>query len=448
MIKRLWVKFLILLLAVSLIALSAALLLRELMVRDFREFLEGEQEDRVYWVTSDLEGSYETFGKWQMDTVRRDAVWALMLGFETRLVDKSDTLIMDTERALNSLSPLVRRRVLEMTALRLRGKPGASVPYPLFLRGKEIGTLELRFLAPKREHIFIERSNFFLLRALGVLGGLAVVLSFVFSNRLTLPLKKIASAAAAISEGNLSKRVDVTTHDELGRLSETFNRMAHTLEAQESLRKKLISNMAHELRTPLTAIQGELEGMMDGLIPTGREQLLSLHEEASRLKKMLEGIEELTRAQASALLLKKRRIEIRPFLENMVERMGRPVKNKGIAITLECEEGLTANADPDCLSEVVINLVGNAIKAVEGGGTITVVAAQKKADFVFVVRDTGIGIKEEDLPFIFERFYKTGSGGLGLGLAIVRELVGAHGGTIDVQSTYGAGTVFTVRLPG
>ena len=190
-----------------------------------------------------------------------------------------------------------------------------------------------------------------------------------------------------------------------------------------------------------------IEGMMDGLIPTGRDQLQSLHEEVFRLKKMLEGMEELTRAQASALTLKKRTIEMKPFLENIAERMGRPVRHKGILTTIECEDGLTANADPDRLSEIVINLVSNALKAVEQGGTVTIAAVRNNTDVVLEVRDTGIGIKEEDKPFIFERFYKSFSGGLGLGLAIVRELVHAHGGTIDVRSSYGSGSVFTVHLP-
>ncbi len=447
MIKSLWIKFLLLLFSVVIIALSSTLLLRELMVRDFRALLEGEQEDHVYAITADLESSYEKHGTWRTESTQQDAVWALMLGFDTRLMDKDGVVIMDTEQALKALSHNAVQRVQELSTLQSGETAGPFFQYPLFFKGEEIGKLEVRFLQPKREAVFIKRSNLFLFGALGVLGGLAVILSVVFSGRLTRPLKKIASAATAISEGNLLERVDVKGQDELAGLAEVFNQMAHTLQIQDELRKKLISNIAHELRTPLTAVQGEIEGMMDGLILTGRDQLQSLHEEVCRLKKMLEGMEELTRAQASALTLKKRKIEIKPFLENIAERMGRPVLNKGILIKIECEETLTANADPDRLSEIIINLVSNAMKAVEQGGTVTIAASHRNTDFVLEVRDTGIGIREEDKPFIFERFYKAFSGGLGLGLAIVRELVHAHGGTIDVQSSCGAGSVFTVHLP-
>lgn len=447
MIRSLWIKFLLLLFSVVIIALSSALLLRELMVHDFRALLEGEQEDHVYSITADLESSYEKYGTWRTASTQPDAVWALMLGFETRLLDKDGVVIMDTEHALNALPHDAAQRVQELSTLRPADAVGAFFQYPLFFKGEEIGTFEVRFLQPKREAVYIRRSNLFLFGALGVLGGLAIILSVVFSGRLTRPLKKIASAATAISEGNLLKRVDVKGKDELAELAGVFNQMAHTLQIQDTLRKKLISNIAHELRTPLTAVQGEIEGMMDGLIPTGKDQLQSLHEEVFRLKKMLEGMEELTRAQASALTLKKRTIEIKPFLVNIAERMGRTVLQRGILITIDCEEGLAVNADPDRLSEIIINLVSNAVKAVDKGGTVTIAAVRKNTDFILEVRDTGIGIKEEDKPFIFERFYKSFSGGLGLGLAIVQELVHAHGGTIDVRSSYGAGSVFTLHLP-
>lgn len=138
---------------------------------------------------------------------------------------------------------------------------------------------------------------------------------------------------------------------------------------------------------------------------------------------------------------------MKPFLENILERIARLAVEQGITVLLECKEGLKAQADPDRLSQIVINLVSNAVRAVNGGRTVTIGVVRAKLATVLEIRDTGRGIKEEDLPLIFERFYSGSSGGLGLGLAIVRELVDAHGGTIDVKSTYGAGSVFSVSLP-
>lgn len=446
MLKSLYIKFLVLLLAVSIIALSAALFLRELMIKDFREYLEGELEDRVYWVMADLEGTYEKYSGWNKEVIGEDAIWALMLGFEIKIFDIDGNLVMNTEKALGALSPLVKKRVMSISELRAAEKGDRFLPYPLFLKGKEIGSLEVRFLRPQKENILIERSNRFLLFSLFGLGGLAVLLSVIFSRKLTNPIKRLASAAKAISEGNLKSKVNISENDEIGELSATFNKMSKTLEMQEALRKKLISNTAHELRTPLGAIRGELEGMIDGFIPMDKEHLQSLYEETGRLKNILEGIEELSQAQASALSLRKQHIELKPFLESILDRFNKLFFDKGISAELRCGEELMIYADPDRLSQIVINLLSNSLKATETGGKVWISAGIKNSEAFIEIGDTGHGIKEEDLPFIFERFYSTSDEGLGLGLAIVKELVDAHEGRIEVKSEYGKGSVFTVHL--
>ena len=446
MIRTLWGKFLVLLLAVSVIALCAALILRELMIRDLRDFLEGDRENRVYWITADAERTYEKYGGWNRETLDEDVVWALMLGFQMRILDADGRVIADTERALASLSPAMKRRGPD--AFRAKSSNDSEyMPYPLFLAGAQIGTLEVRRLERPEESIFVERSNRFLILSLLAMGGIAVVLSTIASRKLTRPLKQLAEAAASISKGDLRSRAAVQGRDEIASLAETFNRMAQALQALEELRKKLLTNLAHELRTPLTAMRGEIEGMMDGLIPTGRTELQSLHEETGRLKRMLEGVEDLAHAQASVLTLAKERLPLRPLLSQLIERAGRSTGEKDVILRLECPDGLLIHADPDKLSQVVLNVLDNAIKAVKSGGTVTVEASARTGEIVLVVEDDGGGIAGADLPFIFERFYRRSEGGLGVGLAIARELVEAHGGRIEVQSELGKGSVFTMRFP-
>jgi two-component system sensor histidine kinase BaeS len=447
MIRRLWVKFLMLLLAVSLIALSAALLLRELMVRDFRGYLEGEMEDRVYWVTASLESNYQNFPGWNWQSLVEDTVWALMLGFDVKLYDAKGALVVDTQSAIDSLSPLVKKRVLAIAESRTARESGQYVPYPLFLGGREIGLLRVKFLKPKKESIFIERSNRLLLISLLALGGIVILLSVIFSKKLTNPIEGLTEAAVAIGEGNLKRRVVTAGHDEISKLSGAFNRMVQSLEIQESLRRKLTSNVAHELRTPISAIRGELEGMIDGFIPTDSEHLQSLYAEIGRLRKILEGIEELSQAEASGLTLRKQELQLQPFLKNIVDRFTKIFQDKAVGIELACDERLQINADPDRLSQVVINLLSNALKATEKGGTVWVKAAKGDGKTLLEVRDNGRGIKAEDLPYIFERFYRGTGGGLGLGLTIVKELVEAHGGEVTASSEDGKGSVFTVLLP-
>jgi len=447
MFKRLWVRFFLLLVAVSVIALSAALLLRELMVRDFRDYLEGEMEDRVYWVTASLESSFEKYAGWEKGRIVHDTVWALMLGFEVKLYDASGKLVIDTDSAIESLSTLEKKRVMAVSRLEQQRREGRFLPYGLFLGGTNIGVLEVRFLPPKKEMLFVQRSNRLLLISLMALGGIAVFLSIVFSRRLTNPIGGLTAAVVAVGEGDLKRRVTAPGSDEIGRLSGAFNRMAQSLEIQESLRKKLTSNIAHELRTPISAVRGELEGMMDGLIPLDKEHLQSLYAEIGRLRSILEGIEELSQAEASSLTLRKERFELAPFLGNIAGRYKKVFQDKGVALDLRCADGIFIDADPDRLSQILINLLSNALKATAQGGHVRIEAARTASGVEIVVADDGTGVKEEDLQFIFERFYRASPGGLGLGLTIVRELVEAHGGLITAESEPGKGATFTVSFP-
>ncbi len=447
MLRSLWIKFLILLVIISAIALSSAFVLREFMIHDFRKYLEGEMEDRIYWVIADLERTYEKYTDWKEDVIMEDTIWALMLGLEVRIKDANDKVIMDSEKALNSLSPSVKRRLNAISQYRSPKTDNIFQPYPLFLAGKEIGSLEVRFLEPRKESIFIARSNTFLLISLLIVGVVAILLSVLFSKKLTNPIKNLDSATEAIMEGNLKRRVAVSGNDEIGRLSETFNKMAQKLELQESLRRKLISNVAHELRTPLGAMRSEMEGIMDNIVPLDQKQIQSLYEETGRLKHILEGIEDLAQAEASSVTLEKQLVELKPFLTHIVERFSRLSRDKGISIELECADTIMINADPEKLSQVVINLLSNALKATEAGGYVRVKAGRIASEVFMEVKDTGIGIKQEDLPFIFERFYKVSEGGLGLGLTIVKELIEAHGGRIEVKSEFGKGSAFTVFIP-
>ena len=443
--RTLWSKFLVLLLAVAAVALSAAFLLRLLVVRDFRAYLEGQREDRVYWITADAEHTYVTHGGWGEEWLQEDGVWAWMLGFHTRVLDADGRLVADAETS----APALAARVSGVGSGGYAPDPAQPgfVPYPLFANGERIGTLEVRRLGPGREDVFVERSNRFLLLSVAITGGVAVLLSAVVSRRLTARLARLAAAAAAISRGELKSRVAVTGEDEVCALAEAFNRMAAQLDAQDGLRKKLLTNLAHDLRTPLSAVRGELEGMIDGLIPASKEALLSLHEETGRLRRMLDGVEELARAQASTLTLSKERVRLRPLLEHVIERFERGTRGKEVSLALECADDLSISADPDKLSQVMLNVVDNAVKAVASGGSVRVVARRSPEHVEIAVEDDGVGIDAADLPFIFERFYRRSEHGLGVGLAITKELVEAHGGRVDVRSAPGQGTTFRIALP-
>ena len=316
------------------------------MLRDFRAYLEGDEEDRVYGITADLESTYDRYGRWDPDASARNAVSAITLGFEMRLLDNDGRMVIDTGSALQKASPLVKRRLEALS--QSWGEQGSRkfVPYDLFLAGRQIGTVELKALRPAREALFVSRADRFLLISVIVIGGLAVLLSVLFSRRLTRPIGELSAAASEISRGRLGMRVSTTRRDELGSLAEAFNRMAKDLETHEMLRRKLLADVAHELRTPLGAMRGELEGMLDGVIPTDEERLQSLYEETGRLKTMVEGIEDLNQAEAGALSLKKQDVRLDAFLGNIVERFRTTFEEKGVGLEREVRGGLKRSGRP------------------------------------------------------------------------------------------------------
>lgn len=442
-------KLLLLLLLVILIALSSSILLRNLVIRDFKAFGEGRMLDRMYQVQAVLEGRYEQSGGWQKQQIANDLAWAWLSGIELRLYDTDNRLVLDTTQALASLSPVMQQRIAASTNRHPPSPQSAEFQsYPLFLQGDEIGHLDLRLPRPVHETFFISSSNRFLIYSILGLGLIAVILSFFAARRITRPLQDLTTAAEGLASGDPGCRVLSETSDEIGRLAATFNRMADTLAAQERLRKQLVSNAAHELRTPLMVIRGELEGMIDGLLPTTPEALQSLHDEAARLAAILDGVDELTRAQASSLTLNLQPTRLVPFFQQIVSRFATQAAEQQIRITVEGDPTLTARIDRDQFTRIIINLATNAFRAMPQGGQFDLLVTKTNAHSVYIeIMDTGCGIEPDQLPHIFERFYKGKNGGLGLGLAIVKELIDAHNGTISVQSESGKGTCFLLELP-
>ncbi len=432
---------------VAALGVSSSLILRELIVRDFAQLTEGEMEDRVYWVSAALETAFEKSQGWNQEALAGDAVWALLLGIETQVRDRTGALVMDTATALKQLSPGSHQRILASAGFDPDRGHGPYVSYPLFFKGEEIGHLEVRFFPRGKRALFVSRTNRLLLVSALLLGSVAILSSIILARRLTHPITRLARAADSISQGNLHERLEITGSDELARLSHSFNRMALTLEKQNALRKKINANFAHEMRTPLAIMQGQLEGVLDGLIPNERRVLESLLEENLRLARIVANVEELVQAEASALSLKRIRLPLKPFLESIAQRFSEAGGKNNVSFAVECGAGVRVNADPERLTQILINLVNNAIKAIDAGGTVRLSGADERGGCRIDVTDTGRGIAEADLPLIFERFYRKDSDGLGLGLPIVRELVDAHGGTIGVASRHGEGSTFTVWLP-
>ncbi len=441
-------KLLVLMLLVCLVALASAFVLRDLMIRDFKRHIAARDQERVFQVLTSLETALAQPRWLQRSAVTTELVRALQSGIETRLFDPEGNLLLDTDRALQKLPLLTKRRILIDTGYGYGARPkGPFTTYAVTFHNQEQGWLEARLLRPLEEQRFLQAANRFLIGSVLALGLLSLGLGAFFARRLANPLRQLTAAAEKIADGDLGQRVQIATADEIGRLAAAFNRMADSLEKHEKLRRQLVSNAAHELRTPLMVLRGELEGMQDGLLPTSPQSLQSLHQEATRLTAILDGVDDLTKAEASFLNLQREAVQLTALFDGIATRFGRLAEDKQARIVVACPAGLTVWADPDRLSQIVINLLTNALRALPEHGQVELRAAAAAKAVVIEVADNGHGIPAELLPHIFERFYKGKQGGLGLGLAIVRELVAAHNGTIDVVSQPGKGTTFTLHLP-
>jgi two-component system sensor histidine kinase BaeS len=283
---------------------------------------------------------------------------------------------------------------------------------------------------------------------------LSVVLGALLLSRAVLrPVRAMTLAAKDLGEGDLGRRVPVSGRDEIAQLGGAFNHMADSIQAGEQRQRRLTGDIAHELRTPLANLRGYLEALRDGVLEPTPELLASLHEEALLQQRIVDDLQDLALAEAGALTYHLTEVDLRELLEISRTAHHAQAETEGIALELEAPRPVFVTADPDRLRQVVGNLVGNALRATAAGGTVTLSLAPRGELAVVEVRDTGTGIPADDLPHLFDRFWRAdpsrgrATGGSGLGLSIARQIVTDHRGAIEVRSTVGAGTTFTVVLP-
>lgn len=298
-------------------------------------------------------------------------------------------------------------------------------------------------ISPTAIHqMFLAAAHRYLLWAtLGTL-ILAAALSLLLTRRVLRPLSQMIGTAGKIAAGDYTDRVQALSADEIGRLAEAFNRMAESLQRIEQLRKKMVIDVAHELRTPLTNMRGYLEALRDGVIAPSRETFESLHEETLRLVKLVEDLLRLARADSARATLRLQEISLQKLAAQSLGLFRSQLEAKGIVAATEFDPAADrVEADPDKLAQAIGNLLQNACQYTSDGGRVRIVAQRFGKSVRLTFANTGEGIAPADLPFIFERFYRGEKsrsrehGGAGIGLAIVRELIEAHGGEVGAESS-------------
>jgi two-component system, OmpR family, sensor histidine kinase BaeS len=282
--------------------------------------------------------------------------------------------------------------------------------------------------------------------------AVSVLLAWLLAIRLARPLDEIARAAQRVARGEYQARVKGAGPDEMASLADSFNQMAESLQQQERIRREFIVNAAHELSTPLTNLQGYLEALRDGVIAPSTEQFQSLHEEVDRLVRLSASLYTLAQDNSASSGSALETIDLVPAVRAAVELARPSLDGKAIRVQLQLPDRLPARAEPDQLAQVLANLLQNASRYTPGGGLVTIAAEARRSDVLVSVSNTGDAIPQQDLPHLFERFYRVeksrdrARGGAGIGLAIVKQLVEGTGGRVGAESQAGM-TRFWFSLP-
>ncbi len=312
--------------------------------------------------------------------------------------------------------------------------------------------MEVYDVSPDEIHrMFLSSIHFYLIWAGLAALALAFVLSYLLTSRVLRPLSQMTAVTREVAAGDYSARAEVTTTDEVGQLGLAFNRMADSLEGIERLRKTMVADVAHELRTPLTNLRGYLEGLNDGVIPPTAATFQMLQQENLRLVHLVDDLQRLARADAARAYLKKEQVNLTALVEQVLALHQLNFREKNIRVeTGFSPEERPVMADRDKLSQALLNLTENCWNYTPADGRVTITIDRVHEEFKVDFANSGPGIAAEDLPYIFERFFRAdrsrsrGRGGAGIGLAITRELVEAHGGRVGAESTPGETHIWLV----
>lgn len=409
-------------------------------------------------IARELEAYYAARGSWQgveQYFAQRVEVGAgsgrgrggapLMAGVSLWLADASGTIIASRDGTY-----------LGQNATRAQLASGI----PIQVSGKNVGVLiatssTLTALDAQQQD-FLWRVNLSLLLAGGVAGIVALGMGFFLFHQITAPLDALTNAARKIAAGDFSVRLSQSLNDEIGQVSRAFNAMAEALAKSETMRRNMIADIAHELRNPLGILQGQLEAMLDGVLALTSESIASLYDEVLLLTRLVNDLRDLALADAGQLRLTRQPTDVRDVIEKTLSAFTWHARENNLTLEMSCPTDLPrVNVDAQRIEQVLRNLVSNALRHTPAGGRIRIqcLTHAPPARIEVRVSDTGQGIPREDLPHVFERFWRgdksraRASGGVGLGLAIAKQLILAHGGTIGVESDSGQGATFWFTLP-
>lgn len=426
--------------------------------RQFEAYTENQVNIRSESIVANIGHQYNAAtATWNLDYLHAAGMYALYDGYILTVYDASGQIVWDAE----SHDMTLCEQIMEDISARMRQWKNnggfVSKTYDLTQDEQVIGSISVRYYGP---YFFSENDVRFIdtLHTVLFLIGLlslffALLAGHLLARRIARPVTEAAAIAKQIANGDyeVQWKHEIKT-GELNQLISAINELAAQLGKQETLRRQLTANVSHELRTPLAAIGSHLEAMVEGVWEMTPERLKSCHEEVERLSHLVSDLECLAKVEGDNLKLNKTPVNLLEIADSAVATLDTAAAKKSILLAVA---GIPTHvpADKDRIRQVLINLLSNAIKYTPSGGHIRVEVKDTPFQGILIVEDDGTGIAEEELPFIFERFYRTDksrnrkTGGAGIGLAIVKSIVMSHGGTVTAESRENQGSRFTVSLP-
>ncbi|WP_235062566.1 sensor histidine kinase [Thermoanaerobacterium aotearoense] len=415
-----------------------------LIINNFGIYIKQSANAEFDNIATLIAETYKETGNWD-DTSSRIAHSLMMSGYGIVVRDLKGNEVMKIAS------------MFSMMGLANNSKTSTKT-LPVVVDGKKVAYVDITYTGTmpmnKLDYKFLYDVNKYIALITILTIALVFIISLYVSKYLTKPILNIAKVASKLENGDYDVRVeDIPKEEELLTLTAAINHLGASLKSQGMLRVQMTQNIAHELRTPLSTLKSHLEAIIDGVWEPSKERIESLYEEVVRLSNLINDIELLNKIEIDNLKINKARFNLSELIKILLINYESIFVNKNQHLEKNIEDDIFVNADKDRLSEVLINLLTNANKYTGEGGNIKVRLYSEGQYAVITVSDNGIGISKEDLPFIYERFYRSEKsrsrdyGGSGLGLSIAKAIIKAHNGTINVESILNEGTKFTVKLP-
>lgn len=451
-----WRFAVIVLVTVAVISLAANFLIS----RQFEKYVEQQQKEFSEELAAGLGYQYDKEkNQWNEDYIHGMGMYVLSDGYIIKVFDKERNVVWDAENHDMTLCHQIMDGINQRMQQERPDLEGEFVTdeYALTQGTEIVGYLAIGYYSPfyydENDFQFLHALNSILL-VVGVaaIAG-AVLAGILLAKSISKPIIQTTHIAGEIANGNYEIRFDdYVKSKELKELTEAVNHMARSLEEQEAMRKQLTTDVAHELRTPLSNVAAHLEAMIEGVWEPTSERLSGCYEEIERLTKLVTDLERLRQVESDSLKLHRTKVDLQDLAQRVMANFEAELGDKKLICQLEGIP-VVVRADESRMLQVITNLLSNAVKYSNPGGHIHIKTEETEKLARLIVADEGIGIPAEDLPYIFERFYRTDksrnrrTGGAGIGLTIVKSIVQAHGGTIFVESEEGKGSRFFMEIP-